>query len=215
MLFFQTHNARPLLGCKVEGWHHETRHRRRRERDANGNEREVVETYVVRVSDFEYKVDLSSFIFPYGYMASVDEKGLNVPQLLDKYLHDSNMLKSLEMRKVVQFDFDSLHAMVYGYLRSLGWRRGLTISFPKARARRSARMRARMRPPAVPSRSGAATQDPRCGHQGGGCFGVRGQANHTVRVYSSNALSDMWENCFCKFLCHVTIVPVPSQDLEP
>ena len=28
LLFFNTHNTRPLLGCRVHGWHHETRHRR-------------------------------------------------------------------------------------------------------------------------------------------------------------------------------------------
>jgi hypothetical protein len=48
-------------------------------------------------------------------------------------------------------------------IRSLGWRRGLSISFPKA--------------------------------------------NYTVRVWSSNALSNMWENSCCWCLCHVTIIP--------
>ena len=115
------------------------------------------------MTDFEYKVELSHLIFPYGYLASVDENGLSVPELLAKYLRDTNLLKSLEMKKQVLFDFDALHAMVYGYVRSLGWRRGLTVSFPKA--------------------------------------------NHTVRVYSQNCLSDMWENCCINALCHLTIVP--------
>ena len=53
--------------------------------------------------------------------------------------------------------------MVHGYIRQLGWRRGLTISFPSA--------------------------------------------NTTVRVYSENWLSGLWENCCCNLLCHLTIVP--------
>ena len=132
MLFFNTHNSRPLLGCKLEGWHHETRHRRRRVDDGNGKSHTVTETYVVRVTDFHYKIDLSQFIFPYGYIASVDENNLTVPELIEKYIKDDNLLKSLEMKKVVLFDFNSLRAMVYGYMRSIGWRRGLTVSFPKA-----------------------------------------------------------------------------------
>ena len=28
-----------------------------------------------------------------------------------------------------------------------------------------------------------------------------------VRIYSENALSSMWENCCCKVLCHLTILP--------
>ena len=43
------------------------------------------------------------------------------------------MLKTLEMKKVVQFDFGLLRAMIHGYIRSeLGWWRGLEITFPKA-----------------------------------------------------------------------------------
>ena len=52
---------------------------------------------------------------------------------MDKFVRDSNLLKSVRMSKEVDFDFGALHAMVYGYVRAvLGWRRGLTISFPKA-----------------------------------------------------------------------------------
>jgi hypothetical protein len=28
LLFFNTHNSRPLVGCRIHGWHNETRHRR-------------------------------------------------------------------------------------------------------------------------------------------------------------------------------------------
>ena len=48
MLFFATHNSRPLLGCKVHGWHHETRHRTRTVRDSQGRTRTTRETYVVK-----------------------------------------------------------------------------------------------------------------------------------------------------------------------
>ena len=163
LLFFNTHNSRPYVGCNVHGWHMETRHRtvERRDGDRVYQERE---TYYVKVDDFQYKIDLTAFIFPYGYITSVDENNLSVPELVDKYLGDNNKLKSLEMKKqVINFDFGMLHAMVYGYIRSLGWRRGLTISFPKA--------------------------------------------NHTVRIYNENCLSNIWENSCCYCLCHVTIVP--------
>lgn len=163
LLFFNTHNSRPLVGCKVEGWHHETRHRRRRVDDGDGKHHWETETYVVKITDFDYKIDLTSFVFPFGYITSVDEKQLSVPQLCQKFVGDSNLLKSLAMKKEVQFDFRALQSMVYGYVRSLGWRRGLTVSFPKA--------------------------------------------NCSVRVYHENWLSQMWENCCCRLLCHLTLVP--------
>jgi len=163
LLFFNTHNSRPLVGCRIHGWHNETRHRRRRVEGRDGKHHWETETYIERVTDFDYKVDLTQFIYPYGYITSVDENRLSVPELMHKYVNDANLLKSVAMKKEVQFDFNTLHAMVYGYLRSLGWRRGLTISFPKA--------------------------------------------NHSVRVYNENWLSNMWENACINCLCHITIVP--------
>ena len=86
----------------------------------------------MKVSDFKYKVDLTQFVYPYGYIASVDENHLTVPQLCQKFVNDTNKLKSLSMEKHVRFNFHALHSMVCGYIRSLGWRRGLTVRFPKA-----------------------------------------------------------------------------------
>ena len=39
-----------------------------------------------------------------------------VPQLMEKFVRDDNLLKSVSMTKEINFDFDALHAMVYGYL---------------------------------------------------------------------------------------------------
>ena len=115
MLFFNTHNSRPLLGVRVHGWHRERRSRQRRVEDGDGKHhcvplrtshprstrrlhaqprlcvshvrtsapcasmrsraplrlscataRTVDETehYWVTVDDFDYKIDISSFIFP-------------------------------------------------------------------------------------------------------------------------------------------------------
>jgi len=93
----------------------------------------------------------------------MDDKGQDVAALIAAYLSDDNKLKTLEMSKEIAFDFNSLSAMIHGYVRSLGWRRGLDVSFPKA--------------------------------------------NYTVRVWSSNCLSNAWENCCCNVLMHITIVP--------
>ena len=156
LLFFNTHNSRPLVGCAVEGWHHETRHRRVRVEDGDGKHHYKTETYVEKVTDFQYKIDLTSFVYPFGYIVSVDENKLSVPQLCQKFVDDENLLKSLQMTKEVHFDFKQLDAMVHGYIRSLGWWRGLTVSFP--------------------------------------------QANHSLRVYNENMLSEMWEDRCCNIL---------------
>ena len=136
--FLNTYNTRPRLACRVWGHHQERRHRTVTERDSDGkpkrdsdgNTRTRTETYYVTVTDFDYSIDMTRFIFPYGYIQSSD-KGKTVPEVIEEYLGDSNKLATLEMKKVIGFDFRSLKAMVYGYIRSLGWRRGLNIYFPR------------------------------------------------------------------------------------
>lgn len=162
MNFLNTYNARPRLACHVHGYHRERRHRTVHYTDDEGNRRTRREEYWETITDFDYKIDLTDFIFPFGYIQST-ESGQSVPQLIESYLADGNMLKTLQMKKEIGFNFDALRGMVYGYIRSLGWRRGLTVSFPKA--------------------------------------------NASTRIWSKNKLSTMWENCFCRCLCHVTIIP--------
>ena len=130
LLFFNSYNSKPLVGCRVEGYHYETRHRRVASTDSDGKTTHRTETYTQRVTDFHYKVDLTSFVYPHGYISSVDKEGLSVPKLCDKFIADSNLLKSLAMKKVVDFDFAGMRNMVYGYIRQLGWRRHLSITFP-------------------------------------------------------------------------------------
>jgi len=39
------------------------------------------------------------------------------------------------MEKVVDFDYQALQRMVYGHVRSMGWHRGLSVTFPRANYR--------------------------------------------------------------------------------
>jgi len=51
---------------------------------------------------------------------------------IQDYIDDDGSLKSVEMIKEIGFDFNALQGMIHGYIRQLGWWRGLTISFPRA-----------------------------------------------------------------------------------
>jgi hypothetical protein len=130
--FFQAHNSRPCVACRVHGYHTETRHRQVRRTDAEGkNERWETETYYETVTDFDYRIDLTRFIFPFGFVQS-KSGATNVPDLIQRYLSDKNSLKSLQMNKEIQFDFETLRRQVHDYVRSIGWWRGLKVSFPKS-----------------------------------------------------------------------------------
>ena len=132
MSFLRTHNTKPRVACQVEGYHME--HRTRTVSDGNGGTR--TEHYTERVVDFHYKIDLSNFVFPVGFIQSVvdrDGDGVidSIPEIINDFISDSNKLKGIEMKKEIGFDFNALRGMVYGYIRQLGWWRGLSVTFPK------------------------------------------------------------------------------------
>ena len=131
MLFLQTHNTRPYVACRVTGFHHETRTREVTRKDRHGRRYTDVETYRERVEDFKYDVDLSDFVFPFGYI--YNDGAANVPAVVNRYLADGNSLKTLQMKKIiVDFPFHAFKQRVENRLRALGWRRELTVEFPKA-----------------------------------------------------------------------------------
>eukprot|EP01047_Picozoa_sp_COSAG01_P045367 COSAG01_NODE_4173_length_5269_cov_7.276015_5_plen_190_part_00 len=68
---------------------------------------------------------------PFGYICSTTQDQ-SIPDLVQGYLDDSNKLKCLKLEKEVSFNFGALKQMVCGYIRSLGWWRGLCVTFPKA-----------------------------------------------------------------------------------
>lgn len=133
MLFMQTHNTRPFLAAHVVGYHHETRTRRVTRVDNKGRERRETETYSERVDDFDYKVDVSDWIYPVGY---IHADGPNsVPEVVEAYVRDANLLKTLQMTKEIDgFDFDALRNAIHGHIRALGWCRELSVDFPTANA---------------------------------------------------------------------------------
>ena len=136
MKFLSTFNTTPRVMCRVRGYHHEQRTRHVTRKDSDGNEYREREHYTVTIDDFDYRIDISQWIFPHGYIAAEQkEKFVTVEEAIDNFLKDGNVLKTLTMDKVVDFDFQFLKQQIHGYIRSLGWYRGLDISFPRCNHR--------------------------------------------------------------------------------
>jgi hypothetical protein len=62
--FLNTHNVKPRQLVSICGYHYETRCREVREEDDNGNTRWRTEDYEEYVCDFDYRIDISDFIYP-------------------------------------------------------------------------------------------------------------------------------------------------------
>lgn len=130
MNYLNSYNTRPRQFVRVHGYHTEIRTRTVTDRDSDGNTRHRTETYTEQVTDFDYKLDLTAFVFPYGLIQS--ESGEPIPQVLDQYLDDASHMARLVMEKDVFFDFETLRVLIYSYIRQLGWYRGLSVHFPRA-----------------------------------------------------------------------------------
>eukprot|EP00939_MAST-03C_sp_MAST-3C-sp1_P001706 g1706.t1 len=104
MLFLQTHNTRPKVACRIWLYHQEQRTRQVSHTDSDGRTHWRTETYYVTVTDADYKVDLTNFVFPYGYIQSVrdadkDGKPDPIPDIIRDFIEDENKLKTLSMKK--------------------------------------------------------------------------------------------------------------------
>jgi len=129
--YLQTYNTRPLLFMQCHGYHTETRQVKEHYTDKDGHDHTRYRTETYTVTDFDYKVDITQYIFPFGYMQSVDGD-MSIPDIVKAYHKDKNCLKSLQMMKEIDFDFSGLKHKVEKHFRGkLHWHRGLQISFPR------------------------------------------------------------------------------------
>jgi len=126
--FFNFHGVtRPTVFIVVEGYHHETY--TTTSTDANGRTR--TQTNRRKVTDFEYTVDISGFIYPFGKISmevNEETKDKSVELLIEEYLADRNKLKSLQLKKKLCWDTNFLCDLIRRYIRSLGWRRDLSVT---------------------------------------------------------------------------------------
>jgi len=132
MLFFNTHNTRPVVSMRVEAFHFDKQIRQEADTQLfNGNDGQEFTTTNIQVADFVTSIDLTYLIFPFGYLQSVDEKGPTVKQLFEKFAKDGNMLKALEMSKEVHFDFEALAMLVKHFLSAvMGVSVNVDVTFP-------------------------------------------------------------------------------------
>jgi len=96
MLFLNTYNSKPSVCIRICGYHHEIEYRERVIQKKNGRHETVREEHSQRIDDFEYRLDLTDFIFPFGYLYS---DGLSVVDCIKKYCSSENKLKTLHVQK--------------------------------------------------------------------------------------------------------------------
>ncbi|RHZ77661.1 hypothetical protein Glove_174g63 [Diversispora epigaea] len=116
--FFIAHNDKPQMAIKIHGYH---------------TNYESNSTKVVEVTDFKFTFDLSNYITPYGKLHIISNEkypNMDIMELLREYVENQNLLKEIEMRKVVIWDYDSLTKAISSVIRQQGYNNILRITYP-------------------------------------------------------------------------------------
>ncbi|RKO86262.1 hypothetical protein BDK51DRAFT_25839 [Blyttiomyces helicus] len=95
--YFLSFSQKPSMAVHVRGTHSETRTRVVTYTTGNGNTATRVETYQVEITDFDFSLDVSHYIYP-GWSRIVvvpkkDGSGGTVRQLLEEYTGSGNKFK--------------------------------------------------------------------------------------------------------------------------
>eukprot|EP00050_Salpingoeca_kvevrii_P007780 m.298581 g.298581 ORF g.298581 m.298581 type:complete len:293 (-) comp13900_c0_seq1:301-1179(-) len=114
LMFFESHCTPPQLGVCVYGWHEE---------EEEG-----------RVEDFRINFDLSPYIVPYGYMHPAD-KSVTLEQCLDSYIRSESPVKTLTMKKHVDWPYEAMRAKIEERIKGLGYKHNIEIKFSSSNCR--------------------------------------------------------------------------------
>ncbi|CAG8642432.1 13575_t:CDS:2, partial [Acaulospora colombiana] len=117
--FFIAHNNKPQMAVSIHGYHSEWQDETYTYVDQNGDTKFATRSKHVEVTDFKYTCDLTDYIFPNGEVHIIDKENckMNIMDLLKEYVENRNILKEIEMRKVVLWDYESLTKAISSAIR--------------------------------------------------------------------------------------------------
>ncbi|CAG8695533.1 7520_t:CDS:2, partial [Ambispora leptoticha] len=131
--FFQAHNDKPQMAVSILGYHQESRTEHYVYTDDQGRQQTGTRQHTQQVTDFHLNLDLTEYISEYGKIITVpkkDEPAKEVKELLEEYIKHRNSLKEIEMRKVVNWEYESISRAITAAIRSQGYTNYITISYP-------------------------------------------------------------------------------------
>eukprot|EP00121_Abeoforma_whisleri_P014994 Awhi_evm2s13823 len=131
--FFQYNNSAPISTILVRGWHTEWRNHRVSYTDSNGRRQTRNERRSETVYDFNYSIDLSDIIIPYGYICV--EGGKDFDTVLKEFQMSSKSFKELRMKKEVVWQYETARSLITSRLRELGYPHNIVVDFKKSNYR--------------------------------------------------------------------------------
>ncbi|CAG8517957.1 5475_t:CDS:2 [Gigaspora rosea] len=131
--FFVARNDKPQMAITIMGYHTESKDDSYYTVDSEGNSRRVDQSTNVEVVDFKFTLDLSDYILPTGVIYTIQRLNhppIEIMQILKEYVEHKNLLKEIEMRKVVIWDYETLTRAISSTIRQQGFRDDIRITYP-------------------------------------------------------------------------------------
>ncbi|CAG8577382.1 3659_t:CDS:2 [Diversispora eburnea] len=131
--FFIAHNDKPQMAIKIHGYYTNYETENYSYTDSNGQIKTSSRTKEIEVTDFKFTFDLTNYITPYGKLHIIPNKkylNMDIMEFLREYVENKNLLKEIEMRKVVIWDYDSLTKAISSVIRQQGYNNTLRITYP-------------------------------------------------------------------------------------
>ncbi|CAG8612340.1 8831_t:CDS:2 [Cetraspora pellucida] len=117
--FFNEHNDKPEMAIIIYGYH--TR--------KGGNNRKNTE-----ITDFRFTLDLTEFVTSVGEMRTYPNENrpdMSFTEVLEDYVHRDSVLKSIEMHKIVFWDYTYLTQSIISIIRDQGYQHEIRITYPQ------------------------------------------------------------------------------------
>ncbi|GBC10637.1 hypothetical protein RclHR1_00980014 [Rhizophagus clarus] len=122
--FFMEHNDKPEMAIKIHGYQTEADDDNYTSTDSD---RIVHCESTVERTEFNFTFDLTEYVSINGIIRTNDQK--EIMELLNDYVKNESMLKNIEMKKVVTWDYESLTKAISTVIRQQGYRNNLRITF--------------------------------------------------------------------------------------
>ncbi|CAG8788461.1 10338_t:CDS:2, partial [Dentiscutata erythropus] len=117
--FFTEHNDKPEMAIIIYGYH--TR--------KGGNNRKNAE-----ITDFRFTLDLTEFVSSVGELRAYPNENkpdMGFMDVLEEYIRRDSGLKSIEMHKIVYWDYSYLTQSIISIIRDQGYQHEIRITYPQ------------------------------------------------------------------------------------
>ncbi|KAI7826304.1 hypothetical protein BX661DRAFT_183764 [Kickxella alabastrina] len=131
--FISECNERPRVNIEVKGTHTENKVVENFSTGENGQTRRESHTQQESIVDFQFSLELTSYIHERGTLYTArgsDGEPVDLQGVLADYIRTDNFLKEIKVQKKAIWDYELVRREMVAFVKSTGYPHTVTVSFP-------------------------------------------------------------------------------------